>query len=536
MKFRRFTGRDAREAMDRVRAALGSEAIILKNRSIADGVEILATLDDPEQTEKLDQEARSVSEVPTASPLPAWAAAPLPERAPAVEPRRWFDGVLERRSHMVQEISGETHGVATEAAAGRSGPLEPPLADARDAQLPPPEMSTLSFQQYLQQRVARVSTTPTMSLQAAGRSDARSSGQIIHPLPEGSRTAGAEADAPRVAFSTSPPEELMFPRAAAHSPAPMSPDREAQLMAELRSMQGMLSTHLSSMAWLDGVRRNPVQARLLRHLMACGFSGGLSRRLADRLPAQLDEKQSKFWLADRLQKVIQIDAPGQTLIDRGGIYALVGPTGVGKTTTVAKLAAQFALRHGVDSIGLVSVDAYRIGAQDQLRAFGRLLGVSVMVAHDAASLAEFLHVYMRKKLVLIDTVGFGQRDERVDEQLRSLRQAKVQRLLVLSAATQSEVMQNVIGRFNKDGLRGAVITKLDETVKAGVVLDAVIRNRLPMIGTSDGQRVPEDWQFADAPSLVARALEVPAPDPVQIEDHEMTMLLQERAPGDALHA
>ena len=466
MKFRRFTGRDAREAMERVRAALGSEAIILKNRTVSGGIEILATIDDPALADRLDLDARTASEVESA-----------------------------RRQ---DKASVEAKVLTT----SRS---ELSLAKAIKRA---PEMSTVSFQQYLRDRVspkAELAVSPQQD-------DAQRAEELCFPQPE--------------------PVAERTPLA---PPAP-APSREAELMGELRSMQGMLASHLSSMAWLDGVRRNPVQTKVLRHLMACGFSGGLARRLADRLPGNLTDRQARLWLADRLQKVVQVDASGQSVIDRGGIYALTGPTGVGKTTTIAKLAAQFAMRHGTDAIGLVSVDAYRIGAQDPIRAFGRLLGVPVMVAHDAVSLAEFLHVYMRKKLVLIDTVGFGQGDSRVADQLRSLQHPHIQRLLVLNAGAQSEVMQEVITAFRGEGLRGAIVSKLDEAVKTGAVLDAVIRHRLPVIGVSDGQRVPEDWQLTDRSLLVSRALSAPAPGAVELDDNEMSLLLQGGNENGVLHA
>lgn len=450
--------------MERVRAALGSEAIILKNRAVPGGIEILATIDDPAMADKLDLDARTASEVENA-----------------------------RRQ---DKASVEAKVLTT----SRS---ELSLAKAIKRT---PEMSTVSFQQYLRDRVS-----PKAELAVAlPQDDAQRAEELCFPQPE--------------------------PVAERAAVTPPAPSREAELMGELRSMQGMLASHLSSMAWLDGVRRNPVQTKVLRHLMACGFSGGLARRLADRLPGNVTDRQARSWLADRLQKVIQVDASGQSVIDRGGIYALSGPTGVGKTTTIAKLAAQFAMRHGTDAIGLVSVDAYRIGAQDQIRAFGRLLGVPVMVAHDAVSLAEFLHVYMRKKLVLIDTVGFGQGDSRVVDQLRSLQHTHIQRLLVLNAGAQSEVMEEVINAFKGEGLRGAIISKLDEAVKTGAVLDAVIRHRLLVIGVSDGQRVPEDWQLTDRSLLVSRALSAPAPGAVELDDNEMSLLLQGGNENGVLHA
>ncbi len=148
-------------------------------------------------------------------------------------------------------------------------------------------------------------------------------------------------------------------------------------MGELRSMQGMLASHLSSMAWLDGVRRNPVQTKVLRHLMACGFSGGLARRLADRLPGNVTDRQARSWLADRLQKVIQVDATGQTVIDRGGIYALTGPTGVGKTTTIAKAGGAIcdAPRHRCDRSGVSRrLSNRRTGSNPSIRPFAGCAG------------------------------------------------------------------------------------------------------------------------------------------------------------------
>ncbi len=467
MKLRRFTGRDAREAMERVRAALGSEAIILKNRSVPGGIEILATIDDPGMAEKLNLDARTASELETAS---------------------------------------------------RS--TKPPT-DARVlTSTRAPEMSTVSFQQYLRDRVK-----PEPALQKS---------VLRQPI-----LRAEPADQATQATQATQAGELCFPQPSLDPPFEPSVavlPREAELMGELRSMQGMLASHLSSMAWLDGVRRNPVQTQVLRHLMACGFSGGLARRLADRLPGNLGDRPARLWLADRLQKVIQVDAPGQSIIDRGGIYAITGSTGVGKTTTIAKLAAQFAMRYGTESIGLVSVDAYRIGAQDQLRAFGRLLGVPVMVAHDAVSLAEFLHVFMRKKLVLIDTVGFGQNDSRVVDQLRALQHTQIQQLLVLNAGAQAEVLHGVISAFKGIGLRGVIISKIDEAVKSGAVLDTVIRHRLPVIGIADGQRVPEDWQLTDPAALIARALSAPMPNAVELDDNEMTLLLQSASEPGTLHA
>jgi flagellar biosynthesis protein FlhF len=338
------------------------------------------------------------------------------------------------------------------------------------------------------------------------------------PAPVDSRAdAGARARSPEPARMPTLDEVLRD-----------GPDHSApgvNVMAELREMRGLIASQLSSLAWFDGVRRNPLQVRLLRRLIGCGFSSELSRKLLARLPDDFSEADAERWLHQTLGRLLRCDAPGDTLADRGGIYALMGPTGVGKTTTAAKIAAQFALRHGVQSVGLLTVDAYRIGAQDQLRTFGRLLGVPVHVAHDAGTLAEFLHLFMNKKLVLIDTVGVGQRDERLVELLASLSSSTIRRLVVLNAASQAETIEDVITAYRAESAAGVVISKVDEAVKTGGVIDCVLRHRLRVVGVADGQRVPEDWHLPDAASLVERALRPPSSAPFAFDDNELALLI-----------
>ncbi len=306
---------------------------------------------------------------------------------------------------------------------------------------------------------------------------------------------------------------------------PSTPAPGADVLSQLREMRGLISSQLSSLAMHSDLQRDPVRTQLLRSLLGYGFSPLLVRKLIARMPSDYGETQAREWAGSSLARLVRGVEPGQTLLDKGGIYAMTGPTGVGKTTTTAKIAAQFALRHGVGSIGLLTVDAYRIGAQDQLRTFGRLLGVPVHVVHDATGLAEFMNIFMNKKLVLIDTVGVGQRDERVSELLASLASASINRLLVLNAAAQVETLDDVVGAYRADARTGVIVSKLDEAVKLGGVVDCLIRHRLPLVGMADGQRVPEDWHFPDPAELVRRAMTLPANPIFDLDDNEMTLLL-----------
>jgi flagellar biosynthesis protein FlhF len=194
------------------------------------------------------------------------------------------------------------------------------------------------------------------------------------------------------------------------------------------------------------------------------------------------------------------------LEDSGGVFALVGATGVGKTTSTAKLAAAFATRHGAGNLGLITLDAYRVAAHEQLRAYGRILGVPVHTAHDRASLDDLLELLSAKKMVLIDTAGMAQRDTRTRELLDMLSHRSVNRLLVVNAAAQGETTEDVLHAYRANTCRGVILSKVDEAVKLGPALDAMIRHKLKVLAVANGQRVPEDWHRLSANALVQQAL------------------------------
>jgi flagellar biosynthesis protein FlhF len=194
------------------------------------------------------------------------------------------------------------------------------------------------------------------------------------------------------------------------------------------------------------------------------------------------------------------------LEEQGGVFALIGSTGVGKTTSTAKLAAAFATQYGAANLGLITLDAYRVGAHEQLRAYGRILGVPVHTAHDRASLEDLLELLAGKKMVLIDTAGMAQRDSRCRELLDMLSHRSIQRILVVDASAQGETIDEVITSWRAAQCKGVVLSKIDEAVKLAPALDSLIRHKLKVLGVANGQRVPEDWHRLSAQAMVQRAM------------------------------
>ena len=200
------------------------------------------------------------------------------------------------------------------------------------------------------------------------------------------------------------------------------------------------------------------------------------------------------------------------------------------------------VRYGTQQLGLICSDSYRIGAQEQLRTYGKILGVPVHSVQDEASLQATLAGMCAKHLVLIDTVGLAQRDERVSEQTALFRTAPIQRILLLNAACQTETLDDVLGAYGGNGLAGCILTKLDEAVKIGGVLDVIMRHRLALQFIANGQRVPEDLHFPNAELLVHRALKAKTPGPFALNNDEYKLLmpgfvaLSEGRPGSRQHA
>jgi flagellar biosynthesis protein FlhF len=292
---------------------------------------------------------------------------------------------------------------------------------------------------------------------------------------------------------------------ATHAAAPEPQMKE--VVDEIRSMRGMIESQLAELSWTGQQQREPVRGAILGELLAAGFSASLARFLAGKMPPGLTQERAIAWVRAILARNLKLIDNENDMLGQGGVFALVGPTGVGKTTTTAKLAARCVMRHGSGKLALITTDGYRIGAYEQLRIYGKILSVMVHSVKDDADLRIALEELKHKHTVLIDTVGVSQRDHMVAEQIAMLAGAgvPVKRLLCVSATSSGETLAEVARAYKGNGLAGCIITKLDEAATIGSALDLAIRQKLTLFYVANGQRVPEDLQVADRDTLIERA-------------------------------
>lgn len=292
-------------------------------------------------------------------------------------------------------------------------------------------------------------------------------------------------------------------RPAEAQPVAALPAQES-ILSEIKSMSAMLQQQFASMYWNDVQLRDPQRAGLLRKMLNAGFSTLLARQMLDKMPA--GKMQGESWIKEVFKRNLQVADKSDDIIAKGGVYALIGPTGVGKTTTTAKLAARAVVRYGADKVALLTTDSYRIAAYEQLKIYGKILGVAVHAVKDTDDLRLTLSALRHKHLVLIDTVGMGQRDERVGDQNEMFDATGVQCLLLLNATSGGDTLEDVVRMYRSNKVVGCIPTKLDEAVNLGTVLDVAVRHRLMMHYMANGQRVPEDLHPVNLDYLLHRAL------------------------------
>ncbi|MBC7572870.1 MAG: flagellar biosynthesis protein FlhF [Herminiimonas sp.] len=313
---------------------------------------------------------------------------------------------------------------------------------------------------------------------------------------------------------------------------PVATNEMSAMMDEIRSMRSMLESQLAELTWTSQAQREPVKSSVLREMLAAGFSASLARFLIEKMPAATTQESGLKWIKSILERNLATIDNENEMIERGGVFALVGPTGVGKTTTTAKLAARCVMRHGPGKLALITTDGYRIGGYEQLRIYGKILGVMVHSVKDQADLKIALDELKGKHTVLIDTVGVSQRDKMVAEQVAMLSGAgsHVKRLLCLSATSTGETLNEVVRAYQGDGLTGCIMTKLDEAATIGSVLDVVIRQKLNLYYVANGQRVPEDLHVANQQYLVDRAFKLKRETaPFQLQDAELPLVMANTA-------
>ena len=326
------------------------------------------------------------------------------------------------------------------------------------------------------------------------------------------------------------------PAPAGAAPAAAGDADARSLASEIKSMRGLIEEQLVYQAWDTAQQRDPGKARVLSDMLRAGFSPALARQLLGKMPPGLAPGQKLAWVKAVLERNLRSVAAADEIVERGGAYALVGPTGVGKTTTVAKIAARCVVRYGAERLALLTTDSYRIGAHEQLRIYGKLLGVRVLAIKDAPDLQFVLDDLRGKHLVLIDTVGMSQRDEMVAEQLALLSASgtKVQRLLLLNATSNGETLDDVVRAYRSGGVHGCIVTKTDEAAGVATALDVAIRHQLTLHYVTNGQRVPEDLHLPNKAYLLDRALRpVTAPSVHHLDAAECQLMLATASAGAA---
>lgn len=431
MNVRKFIAATARDALRKVKETLGPDAIILSNRGIPGGVEIMAVA------------ARDM-EMMVATP----------ERPNAV---RRADQPAVMRSE--PEPAPTSIAASTQPARAALPPTKPPSSSPTQPSPPPAK-----------------------------------------PLPPDI----ARPEVGRVAADVVP----------------------VSVMEEIRALRRIVEQHLAGFAYGDQARAEPVKTEILRQMLDAGFSPQFARELLADLPRELEASSALAWVKGSADQCMLTIGSDTDVVDRGGIYALVGPTGVGKTTTTAKLAARCVLRHGARKLALVTTDGYRIGAHEQLRIYGRILGVPVHLARDTQDLRATLNDLQHTHMVLIDTMGMSQRDRMVSEQVAMFADAEVKSLLLLSATSRGDTLDDVVRAYEGLRLAGCILTKVDEAASLASSLDVIIRHRLRMFYVSNGQRVPEDLHLPNRSYLLHRAFrDLPDGSPHHLAGSEPGLLM-----------
>ncbi|MBC3877093.1 flagellar biosynthesis protein FlhF [Undibacterium sp. FT79W] len=341
-------------------------------------------------------------------------------------------------------------------------------------------------------------------------------------------------DHTRAAPSLQHETRIFTPRGIAAEPqeyaaAPVSVTGElSDVMNEIRSMRNMLESQLAELSWANTQKREPQKALVLKEMLATGLSASLSRFMVAKLPENETGEQGIEWIKSILARNLTTIDNENEILEKGGVYALVGPTGVGKTTTTAKLAARCVMRHGPSKLALITTDGYRIGGYEQLRIYGKILGVMVHAVKDESDLRIALSELKNKHTVLIDTVGVSQRDKMVTDQVAMLSGSgtDVKRLLCLNATSTGETLSEVVRAYQGTGLAGCILTKLDEAATIGGALDIVIRQKLSLYYIANGQRVPEDLHVANKQYLIDRAFKLKRETaPFRYLDEELPLLM-----------
>ncbi|MEY3807106.1 MAG: flagellar biosynthesis protein FlhF [Pseudomonadota bacterium] len=462
MKIKRFFAADIRQAMRMVKEELGADAVIMSNKSVDGGVEIVAARDFDEQLIQSKLQKQTL------------------EQESATRPQRFSNdkgtpGSREAKKVDLPNFEAEKnhlHVLSSERKQSANGfvPERTPVRSPHDSS------SRRNIDQYVgYAEKVHLRGNPEMI-------------NVAKPV-----TPAVQQRPMQIAMPTEKPSHL-------------SDNLLMEMSKELKSLRSAMDSKLSNISWGSASQTNPVRTDLLQRLAGMSISRKLSVKIANRFTNHTDPELVFIQAQELLVKVLPVI--DDDLLQYGGVVALVGPTGVGKTTTIAKLAAKFILKQGSRQVALITTDNYRIGAHEQLNTYGRILDVPVRVASSSAELRNLINGFSDKRLVLIDTAGMSQRDMKLVEQINTLQQSEqvIKSYLVISAATEYKAMNEIIKAFQIFEPQASILTKLDEAATIGSALSSIIEHNLPLAFIADGQQVPEDMHSSCARTLVEQCV------------------------------
>lgn len=484
MKVKRIFAPDMRQAMKRVRDEIGPQAIIVSNHRIAGGVEVVAAHEDDFESAqsqfKHQQNVRGRREQQIGV-LTGGSRKTLNSHALEVEKEQARSAVLTAKGRSVSEYVNNQRASHPE--------------QARNQQL------ESGYDDELESILASLKKKK----EGAGDGDA------------GSRRSAAvkvsKADVYRDQFDADESESAV----SVESLGSQNIDDEdlgtqsdiiEDMQQEIEQLKQMLAGQLPGAYKADESSSSNllVVDKLAHRFEQIGLDSVFAKQIKSQIDPGLD--LSRAWRKSLAKLVDAVPVVKHDFIERGGMIAFVGPTGVGKTTTIGKLAAKYVLEHGSAGVALVTTDSYRIAAHEQLKTFGRILDVPVRVVDENNSLAEVLGSLKNKKLVLIDTAGLGSNEAASQRQTFMLESVSVnlKKLLVLSCSAQRQLLDDALDSYSPLGLNGCVLTKVDESGSMGAVLTLVIERKLPVAYVASGQKIPDDIHVAHKNDLVSRAV------------------------------
>ncbi|WP_298768940.1 flagellar biosynthesis protein FlhF [uncultured Shewanella sp.] len=512
MKIKRFLAKDMRSALTQVKETLGVDAVIMSNKKVTGGIEIVAAVDfDGVKTSQVSRPVSQDNKADTVTPI----------KTRTKGPKSYFQGL----ASLAEEKVSLSKKPDVDKAPLFETEIDNALQNDKEGAQNRIKQSTAinnTLRQSTESQKGLVSSKAGISskkpivdslqalLERQQNRDVKEN-KYQDPLKQADNSV-----MPKWAKSLEDQHHVHQQKKAVFTPQSTSLNKKsdaqeaelAELKRELVSIRSLLTDQVSSLMKEQKQRVDPVGAMLESTLLQAEFSPLVAKKLSG-----LSEQYSPAELVKTLPQSLAnlLDNQGDDIVRQGGVVAFVGPTGVGKTTTIAKLAARYASYHGSEHVGLITTDHYRIGAFEQLATYGKIMGCPVRQVHDINELEQVLYQFRNRKLILIDTAGMGQRDLRLFQQLDNLTansHLPIRNYLVMAATGQRKVLEEAVAQFARIVLSGVVLTKLDESTSLAPALSVLIQSGLPLSYVTDGQRVPEDMQVADTLALANSALSV----------------------------